>query len=65
VRVLPVGLANELIRESTVYRVGLLDMHRGDLVQLVVITAAYFGAGVIVFRRFERVGRERGLIGAH
>jgi ABC-2 type transport system permease protein len=65
VRYLPIGLANELIRQSTVHNVGLLDMNRGDLLQLVVITAAYFGVGVALFLRCERAARQRGLIGAH
>lgn len=65
VRYLPVGLANDLIRESTVRNVSLLDMNRGDLLQVVVITTAYFAAGVALFLRCERVARQRGLIGAH
>ena len=65
VRFMPVGLANQLIRESTVHGRSLLDLDRGDLVQLVAISAAYLVVGVTVFLRFERVARDRGLIGVH
>jgi ABC-2 type transport system permease protein len=65
VRYLPIGLANHLIRESTVRGAGLLDLDRGDLLQLVLITGAYFATGATVFLRCERVARARGLIGAH
>lgn len=65
VRYMPISLANELIRESTVHKVGLLDMNRGDLLQLAVLAGAYFAIGVVVFRRCERTARQRGLIGAH
>jgi ABC-2 type transport system permease protein len=64
-RYMPIGLANQLIRESTVREVGLLDMNGGDLLQLVVLAAAYFAVGVAVFLKCERVARERGLIGVH
>ena len=65
VRFMPIGLANQLIRESTVHGVSLLDLDRGDLVQLVVLSAAYVVLGVGVFLRCERVARDRGLIGVH
>jgi ABC-2 type transport system permease protein len=65
VRYLPIGLANQLIRDSTVRNDTLSDMAGGDLVQLVVIAVAYFAGGVGVFLWCERVARERGLIGVH
>ena len=65
VRSMPIGLANQLIRESTVHGRSLLELDRGDLVQLVLVTAAYLVLGVVVFQRCERVARERGLIGVH
>ncbi len=65
VRYMPIGLANHLIRESTVNKVGLSDMSGGDLLQLVLLASAYFAVGVVVFLRCERVARERGLIGVH
>jgi ABC-2 type transport system permease protein len=65
VRYMPIGLANQLIRESTVHNVGLFDFNGGDLLQLVLLASAYFAVGVVVFLRCERVARERGLIGVH
>ncbi|MEY2426125.1 MAG: type transport system permease protein [Actinomycetota bacterium] len=65
VRYMPIGLANQLIRESTVHNVGLFDFNRRDLLQLVLLASAYFAVGVVVFLRCERVARERGLIGVH
>jgi len=65
VRVMPIGLANHLIRESTVHGTGLLDLERTDLAQLVVIAFAYLAAGIAVFLRMEHLARDRGAIGVH
>jgi ABC-2 type transport system permease protein len=65
VRFMPIGLANELIRESTVHNVGLLHLNRTDLLEVMAIAAFYFAAGIVVFLRCERIARARGLIGAH
>ena len=64
-RLTPVALANHLIRESTVHGTRLLDLDRGDLLELVLVAGAYFVAGCLVFLRLERIARDRGLIGVH
>lgn len=65
VRYMPIGLANHLIRKSTVHGVRLADLGGGDLGQLVIVAIAYLAGGVAVFLRMERVARDRGLIGVH
>ncbi len=65
VKFMPIALANDLIRESTVHKVGLLDMNGGDVLALVLLAGGYFALGVVVFLRCERAARDRGLIGAH
>jgi ABC-2 type transport system permease protein len=65
VRYMPIGLANHLIRLSTVHGTGLLDLPRSDLAQLVVVSAAYVAAGMAVFLRCETLARDRGSIGVH
>jgi len=64
-RVMPVSLASDLIRRSTVEGQGLADLDRGDLLQLVLVAGAYFAVGCVVFVRLERIARDRGLIGVH
>ena len=64
-RVMPVSLANSLIRESTVRGTGLFDLDHGDLAQLVVVAVSYFAVGAVVFLRLERAARERGVLGVH
>lgn len=60
---LPLAWGTHLVRRVMVGGVSIFDMRLGDLAFLAANSIAYFAAGVVIFRRFERVARERGLLG--
>jgi ABC-2 type transport system permease protein len=60
---LPLTWGATLLRRVMVDGESLTSMPVGDVLFLVVNSVGYFALGVLVFRRFERVARERGLLG--
>ena len=64
-KVMPLSLANELIRETTVRGLSLSQLARGDILLLAGLAIGYFAVGVVVFRRAESVARDRGVIGVY
>lgn len=61
-RFLPLAWGNELISRVMVERASIFQMP-GDVLFLLVHTAAWVLIGLFVFGRFERAARERGLLG--
>jgi ABC-2 type transport system permease protein len=62
---LPLSWGNHLITQVMVDRVSIFDMPAGDLRFLVAHAAIWFGAGLVVFRRLERIARDRALLGQY
>lgn len=62
-RYLPLAWGNHLLRRVMVYDESIFDIAAGDLAFLAFHAVAWVSAGLIVFGRFERVARERALLG--
>ncbi len=63
VKYLPVAWGSELLRRVMVGGRSVFDMPLGDLLFLIANTTLYFACGIAAFKGFERVARERGLLG--
>jgi hypothetical protein len=61
---LPIGHGNELLRQVLVHGKSIFDMP-GDVLLLIVVSAAYLLLGAGVFRVMERKARERALLGQY
>ena len=64
-RLLPVSLAEDLIRKTTVAKVSLSHFGAGNLAILAVTSCVYLAGGVAAFKALERRARARGVIGVH
>ena len=60
---LPLTWGATLLRRVMVDKASITSMPAGDVLFLVANSVFYFGLGILVFRRFERVAREQGLLG--
>jgi ABC-2 type transport system permease protein len=60
---LPLAWGTTLLRRVMVDGASITSMPIGDTLFLAGNSVAYFVLGIVVFRRFERVARERGLLG--
>jgi ABC-2 type transport system permease protein len=60
---LPLTWGATLLRRIMVNHDSVFSMPKGDLLLLLVNSLLYFALGIVVFKRFERVARERGLLG--
>jgi ABC-2 type transport system permease protein len=62
---LPIAWGNELIRRVTVHGASIFSMPLRDTGFLFVHAVAWFAVGLIAFGRFERIARERALLGQY
>lgn len=62
---LPIAWGNELIRRVTVHGTSIFSMPLRDTGFLFVHAVAWFALGLIAFGRFERIARERALLGQY
>lgn len=60
---LPLAWGAKLIRQVMVDGASLYSMPAGDVLFLVANSAAYFTAGLLVFKACERAARNRGMLG--
>lgn len=63
VRYLPLSWGNQLTQRSMIEGTSLFSMPAGDVLFLVVNSAAWFVVGLAIFKYFERVARDRALLG--
>jgi ABC-2 type transport system permease protein len=63
VMLLPLAWGAHLIRGVMIEGISLLEIPVADLLLLVLNSSAYFALGLLVFGRFERMARERGVLG--
>jgi ABC-2 type transport system permease protein len=63
VKYLPLRWGTELIQRSMIEGTSLFSMPAGDVVFLVLNSVAWFVVGLAVFKYFERVARDRALLG--
>jgi ABC-2 type transport system permease protein len=60
---LPLSWGTHLLTRVMVDEASIFGMAPGDLLFLVLNSAAYFAGGIAIFKRFEHAARERGLLG--
>jgi ABC-2 type transport system permease protein len=60
---LPLTWGATLLRRVMVGGESFYSMPAGDVLLLVANSVFYFGLGIVIFKRFEAVARERGLLG--
>jgi ABC-2 type transport system permease protein len=63
IKYLPLAWGSHLIAKVMVDKASIFRMPAGDLLYLAANSAFYLFGGIAIFRRFERVARERGLLG--
>jgi ABC-2 type transport system permease protein len=64
-RWLPVALASDLLRQATASDHPAGHVGADTWGTLIVVTVAWLVVGLLVFRRMDRLARDRGLIGLH
>ena len=64
IKVFPVAIGNDLIRQAT-HGVTLSQIRGGDLALLAALSVAYPVAGLVAFRAMERTARARGVLAVH
>jgi len=62
-KMLPLSWGTRLVGDAMINGTHLWDIPPGDLLVLGVTAVGYFSAGFLAFKYFERIARDRGLLG--